>query len=48
MPAADRNLAVIKLQERPDLKRIVHIMRQVMVLCNSAENIILVIDRINS
>ena len=29
MNAADRNLAVIKLQERPCLKRIVHIMQQV-------------------
>ena len=29
MDAADRNLAVIKLQERPTLKQIVHIMRQV-------------------
>ena len=29
MDAADRNLAVIKLQERPTLKQIIHIMQQV-------------------
>ena len=31
MPAADRNLAVIKLQERPTLGDIIHIMWQVML-----------------